>query len=139
MSYEFRATAEDRTRYRSLWLGSGMKMPAPTLPHLKYFDGMKMMNEMMKMNGDMKPMEGMEMSNQTMDMNKMMYPEVSPNHSEGGEQKPHNMDDMDMHSISPSPLVEKRWGDEVPLNYGMLRSPFKTTWREGPTKVLHFD
>ena len=33
-----------------------MKMTAPTLPHLKYFEGMKMMNDMMKMNGDMKPM-----------------------------------------------------------------------------------
>jgi len=139
MSYEFRATAEDRTGYSSLWLGNGMKMPAPTLPHLKYFEGMKMMNEMMKMNGDMKPMEGMEMSNQTMDMNNVMYPDVSPNHSEGVEQKPHNMDDMDMHSISPSPLVEKGRRDEVTLNYGMLRSPFKTTLRDGPTKVLHFD
>ena len=73
MSYEFRATPEDRTRATSLWLGSGMKMPAPVLPRLKYFEGMKMMNDMMKTNGTMKDM-GMKMSLQQMDMNKVMYP-----------------------------------------------------------------
>src|SRR3546814_18150630 len=61
MQYEFLATPEDRTGSASLWLGSGMKMPAPKLPRLKYFAGMDMMNKMMKMNGDMEPM-GMEMS-----------------------------------------------------------------------------
>lgn len=74
-SYEFLATAEDRTQFTSLWLGSGMKMPANPLGKLKYFEGMKMMNGMMKMNGDMEPM-GMEMSNQQMDMNTGMYPEA---------------------------------------------------------------
>src|SRR6185312_3017965 len=34
MKYEFRATAEDRTGFSSLWLGAGMKMSAPTLPRL---------------------------------------------------------------------------------------------------------
>ncbi len=157
MSYEFRATAEDRTGYTSLWLGSGMKMPAPTLPHLKYFDGMKMMNDMMKMNGDMKPMEGMEMSNQTMDMNNVMYPEIT-GYDDGkapekkddlhamhlGHNKkentiakmaPHDMTGMDM---VPSPS-EKAGGEAVTLNYGMLRSPVKTTLRDGPTKVLRFN
>ena len=33
------------------------------------------MNDMMKMNGDMKDM-GMEMSYHTMDMNQVMYPEI---------------------------------------------------------------
>ena len=74
MSYEFRATPEDRTKAASLWLGSGMKMPAPVLPRLKYFEGMKMMNGMMAMNGDMKAMD-MEMTLQKMDMNMVMYPE----------------------------------------------------------------
>ena len=81
MSYEFLATPEDRTKSASLWLGSGMKMPATPLPKLKYFEGMKMMNGMMKMNGDMDDM-GMQMSNQTMDMNTVMYPEIT------GEEKP---------------------------------------------------
>lgn len=77
MSYEFLATAEDRTQSASLWLGKGMKMKAPHLPKLKYFEGMKMMNGMMKMNGDMKEMEGMQMANQTMDMNTIMFPEIA--------------------------------------------------------------
>ncbi|HVX49440.1 MAG TPA: multicopper oxidase domain-containing protein, partial [Chitinophagaceae bacterium] len=44
MQYEFKATTEDRTGTASLWLGNGMKMPAPVLPKLDYFEGMKMMN-----------------------------------------------------------------------------------------------
>lgn len=86
MSYEFRATPEDRTKIASLWLGKGHKMPAPELPRLKYFEGMRMMNDMMKMNGDMKDM-GMDMSLQKMDMNQVMYPELHGkqpmNHSMG--------------------------------------------------------
>lgn len=74
-SYEFLATPEDRTKSASLWLGSGTKVIAPHLPKLKYFEGMKMMNAMMKMNGDMKPMDGM--TNQVMDMNTFMYPEIT--------------------------------------------------------------
>jgi FtsP/CotA-like multicopper oxidase with cupredoxin domain len=74
--YELLATPEDRTKSTSLWLGKGLKMPAPKLPKLKYFAGMKMMNNMMAMNGDLEPM-GMVMSNQAMDMNTVMYPEVT--------------------------------------------------------------
>lgn len=73
-SYEFLSTAEDRTKSTSMWLGRGVKVPAEPLGKLKYFEGMKMMNGMMKMNGDMEPM-GMKMSNQKMDMNNVMYPE----------------------------------------------------------------
>ena len=39
---------------------------------LQYFEGMAMMNEMMKGNGEMKPMS-MHMSNQTMDMNSIIW------------------------------------------------------------------
>ena len=74
-SYEFLSTAEDRTGTTSLWLGSGEKVPAVRLGKLNYFEGMEMMNGMMKMNGDMAPM-GMKMSNQKMDMNDVMYPEA---------------------------------------------------------------
>ncbi len=74
-SYEFKATAEDRTKSTSIWLGDGMKIFAPTLPTLKYFEGMKMMNSMMKFNGKMDAM-GMQMSNQQMDMNTVMYSEM---------------------------------------------------------------
>lgn len=122
MSYEFLATPEDRTKSASLWLGNGMKMPATHLPSLKYFEGMKMMNSMMKMNGDMKTMEGMQMSTQTMDMNTVMYPEITGD----AEQS----DTMKMNNTS---------SDIVTLNYGMLRSVKKTNLPDAPTKVLHFN
>lgn len=115
-SYEFRTTAEDRTKSVSLWLGSGVKVTAPVLPSLKYFEGMKMMNGMMKPNGSMKMMEGMKMANQQMDMNTVMYPEVTG----------------DGHGKMPS-------GDMVTLNYGMLKSREKTTLPDHPFKTLNFD
>jgi FtsP/CotA-like multicopper oxidase with cupredoxin domain len=73
-SYEFRATAEDRTKFTSIFLGEGKEIKAPDLPKLNYFEGMKMMNGMMKMNGKMDDM-GMQMSLQQMDMNAVMYQE----------------------------------------------------------------
>ncbi|MBS7566869.1 multicopper oxidase domain-containing protein [Mucilaginibacter sp. Bleaf8] len=76
-SFEFVATAEDRTKYTSVWLGSGQRHAATKLPRLKYFEGMKMMNDMMDMQGNMKEMEGMEMHDQIMDMNTVMYPEIN--------------------------------------------------------------
>lgn len=131
MSYEFRATAEDRTGATSLWLGTGMKMPAPVLPRLKYFEGMKMMNDMMHTDGTMDDM-GMKMSNQTMDMNSVMYPELMDEADNGDSTKMdhsgHNMEGMNMNSGA----------DIVTLNYGMLRSPVKTILPDGPTKHLHF-
>jgi len=104
--YEFLVTPEDRTKSASLWLGSGEKVFAQKLPKLKYFAGMKMMNDMMDMSGNMMEMEGMKMQNQTMDMNAVMYPESL---------------------------------DLVTLNYGMLRSPNKTTLPDAPWKELKFD
>ncbi|TKK66290.1 copper oxidase [Ilyomonas limi] len=82
-SYEFLVTPEDRTKSASLWLGSGPKVPAAKLPTLKYFAGMKMMNDMMDMRGNMVQMEGMEMSNQSMDMNTVMYPEITGYENKG--------------------------------------------------------
>jgi FtsP/CotA-like multicopper oxidase with cupredoxin domain len=60
-SYEFLATPEDRTKSTSLYIGNGIKQLIAPLPKLKYFEGMKMMNGMMKMNGDLDDM-GMSMS-----------------------------------------------------------------------------
>lgn len=153
MSYEFRATAEDRTKAASLWLGSGMKMKAPVLPHLKYFEGMKMMNDMMKMNGDMKDM-GMDMSLQQMDMNNVMYPEITGYGKKDveGEMKNMKMNEMKMHDMKSMPADSSKkmnmhemhgmdmpqTGDMVTLNYAMLRSTVKTTLPDGPTKDLHF-
>jgi FtsP/CotA-like multicopper oxidase with cupredoxin domain len=74
IAYEFSATTEDRTKAVGLFLGQGKKQTIDPLPRLKYFEGMKMMNGMMKMNGDLNDM-GMQMSLNQMDMNNVMYPE----------------------------------------------------------------
>jgi CopA family copper-resistance protein len=161
MSYEFRATAEDRSKATSLWLGSGMKMKAPVLPHLKYFEGMKMMNDMMKMNGNMKDM-GMDMSLQKMDMNNVMYPEITGSGKKDvmGEMEEIKMDeshqhdmnelhkddsvDMKMHNMHGKEMDNmpgmnmQQSGDIVTLNYAMLRSLYKTTLPDAPTRELHF-
>lgn len=139
MSYEFRATSEDRTGFSSLWLGTGHKMPAPTLPRLKYFEGMKMMNDMMNTDGTMNDM-GMQMYNQTMDMNSVMYPELMSSEevdSDSVIQTPAPSGEQDhsghnMNTMSASP------GSIVTLNYDMLRSPVKTFLPAGPLKTLHF-
>ncbi len=137
MSYEFLATAEDRTKSTSLWLGSGMKMPAAPLPKLKYFEGMKMMNGMMKMNGDLDDM-GMQMSNQTMDMNEVMYPEISGEQDSNKKMKEgHDMSDMPGMDMSQGQDMGS--SDLVTLNYGMLRAPEKTTLPAGPVKELNFE
>jgi CopA family copper-resistance protein len=131
MSYEFRATSEDRTGYSSLWLGSGMKMPAMTLPRLNYFEGMKMMNGMMKTNGKMDDM-GMKMQNQVMDMNSVMYPELQQTTSDtvATDTAAPGMAGMDMSSMS---------GGLVTLNYNMLRSPVKTILPDDKVRVLNFE
>jgi FtsP/CotA-like multicopper oxidase with cupredoxin domain len=130
MSYEFKATTEDRTKSTSLWLGSGMQMPAPILPRLNYFEGMKMMNGMMKMNGTLDNM-GMEMQNQVMDMNTVMYPELNPGSSTEKQPDTTKMAGMDM----GSPASQKM----VTLNYSMLRSVSKTSLPDSPVKFLRFN
>ncbi|MES2006017.1 MAG: multicopper oxidase domain-containing protein [Bacteroidota bacterium] len=108
-SYALTATAEDRTKSTTLWLGKGSKVAADSMPRLKYFEGMKMMNGMMKMNGGMNDM-GMQMSLQKMDMNTVMYPEIKEGKKE-----------------------------ITTLNYGMLRSPEKTRLPNAPMKELVFN
>ncbi len=135
MSYEFLVTPEDRTKSASLWLGSGMKMSAQKLPTLKYFEGMKMMNLMMKMNGDLNPasMGDMQMSNQTMDMNAVMYPEIS------GEEKIKNKKpDNDIHNLDAMNMSNEN-SDITTLNYSMLRATNKTTLPDGAIKILNFN
>ena len=86
-SYPLVATAEDRTGRALLYLGKGQRKHVQPIPKLKYFEGMKMMNAMMKTSGKMDDM-GMAMSLQTMDMNNVMYPELS------GEGMEHEMDSV---------------------------------------------
>lgn len=140
-SYEFLVTPEDRTKSASLWLGKGEKMAAQKMPKLKYFAGMKMMNDMMDMSGNMVQMEGMNMQNQIMDMNTVMYPEITGEEPSkkatqkkeiAGMQMPNSNSMSGMNMTAESP-------DIVTLNYNMLRDPNKTTLPKGPTRELKFD
>ncbi len=126
-SYEFLATPEDRTKSASIYIGSGIKQLVSPLPKLKYFEGMKMMNDMMKMDGTMNDM-GMDMSLQQMDMNTVMYPEIT------GENKPKNS----LHSDHTNRTMPSN--DIVTLNYTMLKSPTKTTLsKDAPIRELRFE
>jgi len=129
-SYELMATTEDRTQSASYFVGKGEKKYIGALPHLKYFDGMQMMNDMMKMNGEMDDM-GMSMSLQQMDMNSVMYPEIT------GDEKNKTMDGMNMGNADHSmPSMPK---EIVTLNYAMIKSPEKTTLpNDAPVKELKF-
>ncbi len=128
LANEFLATPEDRTSSASAYFGTGIIQLESRLPKLKYFEGMKMMNDMMNMDGSMDDM-GMEMSFQKMDMNSVMYPEVS------GVKKM-NMDrEMDHSSHS----MDKN-SDLVTLNYGMLKSTVPTTLpADASLRELRFD
>lgn len=130
-SYELLATAEDRSNTTALWLGSGPKAKAMHLPKLNYFEGMKMMNGMMNMNGQMKTMDSMPMSNQTMDMNSMMYPELNMPAQDTGKKMMHKMPGMKMSNDDTAGMVT--------LNYGMLKAVKPTTLPPGPMKVLRFN
>lgn len=140
-SYEFLVTPEDRTKSASLWLGKGEKVPAQKLPKLKYFAGMKMMNDMMDMNGNMIEMEGMKMQNQVMDMNTVMYPEITGEEQLKKKSKKTTEYDLQKpdHSTMPGMNMEAENPDIVTLNYGMLRDPKKTTLPNAPWKELKFD
>ncbi|MBS1594087.1 MAG: multicopper oxidase domain-containing protein [Bacteroidetes bacterium] len=123
-SFEFTATPEDRTKQASLWIGTGTKHAIKPMPKLKYFEGMKMMNDMTNMASNIK-MGMMSMSNQQMDMNTVMYPEVS-----GAAKKHRRKKGMVMDTTSLEPITT--------LNYSMLRSPEKTTLPDAPVKTLKF-
>ena len=145
-SYEFLVTPEDRTKSASLWLGRGEKVAAGRIPRLKYFEGMKMMNGMMDMRGNMIEMEGMKMQNQIMDMNTVMYPELTGEANSEGEERRDTMqghdDAMPMPNGNSMAGMNREEGDApgiVTLNYNMLRDPKKTTLPEGPLRELKFD
>jgi FtsP/CotA-like multicopper oxidase with cupredoxin domain len=126
-AFEFLATTEDRTNSASCYIGNGIKQLVMPQPRLKYFEGMKMMNDMMKMNGDLDDM-GMNMSLNQMDMNVVMYPEIT------GDSKP-KQDDKDPNRYNANALA-----DIVTLNYSMLIAPNKTSLpKDAPVKELKFE
>ncbi len=133
-AYELLATTEDRTNSASLYVGNGIKQLIEPMPRLKYFEGMKMMNDMMKMNGRLDDM-GMNMSLNQMDMNVVMYPEIT-----GAEKKKddNNMKGMDM-SNDPNRYNANALGDIMTLNYAMLKAPEKTTLPNTETRTLRFE
>jgi CopA family copper-resistance protein len=134
-SYEFLATPEDRTKSTSLYIGNGIKQLISPLPKLKYFEGMKMMNGMMKMNGELDDM-GMQMSLNQMDMNVVMYPEIT------GDSKAKSNDKMEMND---NPSNQNQYNANAlsnitTLNYAMLKSTEKTTLpKDAPEKELRFE
>lgn len=119
--YELKATAEDRSGFASVFFGQGEPVLRPVLPKLKYFEGMKMMNDMMRLDGSMDDM-GMNMSLQQMDMNAVMYPEVTGYEDGKADSSRYSTPD-----------------DFTVLNYAMLRATEKTTLPEGPTRTLSFE
>jgi FtsP/CotA-like multicopper oxidase with cupredoxin domain len=125
-AYEFLATTEDRTNSASFYIGNGIKQLQSPQPRLKYFEGMKMMNDMMKMNGSLDDM-GMSMSLNQMDMNVVMYPEIT------GDAKPKQSDN------DPNRYNANALSDIVTLNYAMLKSPLNTTLPKSQTKELRFE
>ena len=127
-AYEFLVTTEDRTNSASIYIGNGIKQTIAPLPKLKYFEGMKMMNGMMKNNGRLNDM-GMNMSLNQMDMNVVMYPEITgeqlalgkKHHAIGKQQEADgNMKMQDQYNSN-------QLSDIVTLNYAMLKSPKITT------------
>lgn len=144
-SYEFLATPEDRTKSTSIYIGQGIKQLSSPMPKLKYFEGMKMMNNMMNMDGTMNDM-GMDMSMQKMDMNTVMYPEIVG----AADKKPMKMDaGMDHSKSDKEPMKMDAEmdhskhvmnGDITTLNYGMLKSPTKTTLdKNAPVREIRFE
>ncbi len=132
-AFEFLVTPEDRTKSASLYIGDGVKQLISPLPKLKYFDGMKMMNGMMKMNGDLDDM-GMQMSYNQMDMNVVMYPEITGKAASKKDDKMGNM------KMNESDYNSNELSDITTLNYAMLKSPTKTTLpKDAPIKELRFE
>jgi len=149
-AFEFLVTPEDRTKSASIYLGEGIKKLTERLPKLKYFEGMEMMNEMMKMNGDLDQM-GMSMSMQQMDMNVVMYPEITGPEDNGKDKKMemdgedpngHKIDgkqDMDGMKMSEAMYKSNELANITTLNYAMLKSPTVTKLpQDAPIKELHF-
>lgn len=148
-AYEFMATTEDRTQSTSYFIGNGERTMVGEMPRLKYFEGMKMMNDMMKMNGDLDDM-GMNMSLNQMDMNVVMYPEITGEEKKKGKKNTETMDHSKMNhgemkmdeskmDENPNRYNANALSDIKTLNYAMLQSPHNTTLpTDAPVKELKF-
>ncbi|HQV86674.1 MAG TPA: multicopper oxidase domain-containing protein [Chitinophagaceae bacterium] len=139
-AYELLATTEDRTNSASCYIGNGIKQLLSPLPRLKYFEGMKMMNDMMKMNGDLDDM-GMKMSLNQMDMNVVMYPEITGELKKKKDIKMRDPEPGNDHSNHAGNKYDANALSEiVTLNYAMLKSPHKTNLpKDASVKELKFE
>jgi CopA family copper-resistance protein len=142
-SYEFLATSEDRTKSASIYLGNGIKQLVEPLPKLKYFEGMKMMNGMMKMNGDLDDMN-MQMSLNQMDMNVVMYPEITGEQKAVGKESRNSVGAKSNDTMGNMKMEDEynsnKLSDIVTLNYAMLKSPtISTLPKDAPVKELRFE
>jgi hypothetical protein len=116
---------------------------------------MKMMNDMMNMDGSMDDMS-MNMSLQKMDMNRVMYPEITGeatggmkhdhskmkgmNHSKMGKEEREQDKMGDMKGMDHSMMEMGNQTDITTLNYSMLKSPIKTMLpAENPTREMYFE
>jgi len=139
-AYELLATTEDRTNSASCYIGNGIKQLLSPLPRLKYFEGMKMMNDMMKMNDDLDDM-GMKMSLNQMDMNVVMYPEITGELKKKKDIKMRDPEPGNDHSNHAGNKYDANALSEiVTLNYAMLKSPHKTNLpKDASVKELKFE
>ncbi len=137
-AYELLATTEDRTNSASLYIGNGIKQLIAPMPRLKYFEGMKMMNGMMKMNGDLDDM-GMNMSLNQMDMNVVMYPEITGEEKKKAGMQMDSMVTDDNPHANHNQYNSNAMSDIVTLNYAMLKSPEKTSLPDSTIRVLKFE
>ncbi|MCB0539644.1 MAG: multicopper oxidase domain-containing protein, partial [Bacteroidetes bacterium] len=123
----------DRTKSASIYLGTGAIQLKSRMPRLEYFEGMKIMNDMMNMDGSMDDM-GMNMSNQQMDMNTVMYPEITSGSNKKSKKK--KMDE----SMEHSNHSHNNSQNIVTLNYGMLKAPQPTNLpKDAPVRELRFE
>lgn len=137
-AYELLATTEDRTNSASLYVGNGIKQLISPMPRLKYFEGMKMMNGMMKMNGRLNDM-GMSMSLNQMDMNVVMYPEITGDEKKKSDTKMGAMAMPGEAHANHNQYNSNALSDIVTLNYAMLKSPAKTTLPVSTTRTIKFE
>lgn len=137
LAYEFLATTEDRTQSASYYIGDGIRQLIAPLPRLKYFEGMKMMNDMMKMNGNLDDM-GMKMSLNQMDMNVVMYPEITGEGKSGKKMDHSGHSGMEMDDKA-NKYNANALADIVTLNYAMLEATHNTSLpADAPVKELKF-
>ncbi len=130
-AYEFTATTEDKTNLASMFIGDGIKQLITPMARLKYFEGMKMMNSMMKMDGNLDDM-GMSMSLNQMDMNVVMYPEITGALKKKGDGEMMGMESGNQYNSNALSKIKT-------LNYAMLKAPEITTLPKGaPVRELKF-